>query len=418
MTSKESESSKPVSQVCGSSKPVGKENGSKESENSKPVSKEPKKSKPVSQESKDPKTARKEGTPKPATKEPKKSKPGSQESKEPKKSEPDSQESKEPKPAGKENGLTRNRNGELSIKLEGLTIRGKSIGGFETCIMVDELSVAFDMGYQPDKVEAIQNIFITHGHPDHSGCLHFCHANRRQKHITLPWQIVMPAGYILPFKVMAAATSSMSRGGFPILFTDCLVLPSETKSDESQDLRKLILPFDKLMVDRLQEAETCKRIPLIQKPNYFVTAYKMNHKILSYGYVISEERKKLKKAYQGLDGMKLKALRDAGEEIQEILEIPTVAFTGDSRLDAILDCPDMLRSKILIMECTHFDDTVENATHHGHVHFAEFVEKIALFQNKWIILCHLSQKYRSLEDVTQYLNVLSEADRRRVIIWI
>ena len=144
----------------------------------------------------------------------------------------------------------------------------------------------------------------------------------------------------------------------------------------------------------------------------------MKHKITSYGYVLSEKRKKLKKEYIDLKGPELKKLRDNGTEIQEIITILTIAFTGDTIIDSVLENEAFLNSKILIMECTHFDDTVENAVSNGHIHFEQFVKNLDKFKNKWIILCHLSHKYRKLEDISEYLKILPENEAKRIIIWI
>ena len=52
-------------------------------------------------------------------------------------------------------------NGELVIKLDNFTIRGKSTGGKETALIIEELSVIFDVGFQADKLEMIQNILMS-----------------------------------------------------------------------------------------------------------------------------------------------------------------------------------------------------------------------------------------------------------------
>jgi ribonuclease Z len=303
-------------------------------------------------------------------------------------------------------------NGELSIKLDNLTFRGKSIGGRETSIMVEELSLVFDLGYQPDKIESIRNVLISHGHTDHIGCLHFCQINRKLKKTTLPWQIILPKCYIPALKVISTAFSSLNRGGYPHGFFDC-------QFDDEIEIKKTIKPFNKLFVDQLIEAENCSDIPFINQNGYFITAYPMKHKITSYGYVIKEKRKKLKKEYIGLTGLELKNLRQSGILIEESIEIPTIAFTGDTIIDSVLNTPDFLKSKILIMECTHFNDSsIEEAIEHGHIHFQQIVENIVKFENKWIILCHLSQKYRNFSDIEDYLSILSIEDRQRIIIWL
>lgn len=309
--------------------------------------------------------------------------------------------------------VKRNKDGEFSIKLGNFTIRGKSTGGHHTSMIIEELSVVFDMGYQPEKVESIQNVFISHGHLDHIGCLPYCHANRKLNNIKLPWQVVMPKVYIPSFKSLASAISSLGRGGYPKGFEDCYFGDEKTAT-------KVIKPFEVLAIDSLVEAESCKSLPLINKnkKNFVVDAYEMKHKITSYGYVISERRLKLKKEFEGLKGQEIKKLRDEGKEVQEFIEIPMIAFTGDTTIDAIVANEKFLKADILIMECTHFDDSIENALSHGHVHFEQFVENISKFENKWIILCHLSQKYRQFSDIEEYLNKLPEDYRKKIIVWI
>src|SRR5947207_4570851 len=160
---------------------------------------------------------------------------------------------------------TRLLNSELSIKLDGWTIRGKSVGGRETAIIINELSVIFDVGYQADKLETIQNILITHGHADHIGCLHFCQASKKLQNIVTPWQIIMPQNCLEPFKVISTAISSLGRGGFPLEFHDC-----EFKDGIEKKVieKKVIKQFEKLRANNVIMAEDCKEISLINKSNY------------------------------------------------------------------------------------------------------------------------------------------------------
>jgi len=50
----------------------------------------------------------------------------------------------------------------------------------------------------------------------------------------------------------------------------------------------------------------------------------------------------------------IKELREAGVKITETIEVPEVAFTGDTTSDWITNpaCADALRAKLLICECT------------------------------------------------------------------
>jgi ribonuclease Z len=303
------------------------------------------------------------------------------------------------------------KKGEFTVKLGEFTIRGRSVGGCETCIIIEELAIAFDMGYQAELLENVQNVFISHGHMDHIGCLQYCHANRALHNITCPWQIVMPQCYIDPFKTIATAFSSLGRGGYPREFQKC------TFADGKE--MNVIKPFEKMRVSKLQDSETCNYFSLINKTNFFATAFKMKHKIESYGYVIYEKRIKLKDEYKGLSGKEIKALKDQNIDITYDLSLPTIAFTGDTTIDPILANSDFLNAKILIMECTHFPDSdVENAVSHGHVHFQQFVDNLDKFKNNWIVLCHLSQKYRTYVDVEEYLKVIPDDIRKKIVVLV
>ena len=300
---------------------------------------------------------------------------------------------------------------EKTIKLGSLTIRGRSTGGCETCIVVNELSLAFDMGYNVDKIESIKNVCISHGHIDHIGCLQYAHATRMLNNNMNRWQTIMPETYIAPYKVLATAVSSLARGGYPTLFEKCTFASDDNETET-------IKPFTKLLCEFVP-AEECQRTELVDNPKYFIKAYKMKHKITSYGYIVYETRMKLKKEYVGMKGKEIQILRSTGVHIQDIIDIPLIAFTGDTCFSSVLENKDFMRADILIMECTHFNDsTVENAILHGHIHFQQFVDNIGKFDNKWIILCHFSQKYRKIDDIKDYLKVLSEEQQKRIVVWI
>ena len=305
--------------------------------------------------------------------------------------------------------LTYNPNGELLIRLLNLTIRGKSIGGCCTCIVIDDLNIAFDMGYNPCKTEKLTDVFISHGLADHIGCLHFCHATKKLNHNFSPWRMTIPGCYIEPFKIMATAVSSLGRGGGPINMMT-------VKTDDG--VVNTIKPYDKFICDIIP-SELCTHIDLIGNSTYCASAFHMNHKIKSYGYVIYEKRTKLKDQYRNMSGNELGRLRLSGTIIHDNINFPTIAFTGDTTFDAVLICPDMLNSKILIMECTHFlDSTIENAIENGHTHYRQILDNIKLFNNEYIILCHFSQKYRTFDDIVEYVEMLDDIDKKKIIFWI
>jgi ribonuclease Z len=112
-------------------------------------------------------------------------------------------------------------------------------------------------------------------------------------------------------------------------------------------------------------------------------------------------KNKLKQEYAGASGQEIKRLRESGVQVTDKIEVPEVAFTGDTTGEWI-DNPanaDALRAKLLIMECTFVDDSVsrEDAVRFGHTHIDDIVERAEKFENESILLIHFSARYRAQE---------------------
>ncbi|MET0409844.1 MAG: MBL fold metallo-hydrolase, partial [Polyangiaceae bacterium] len=59
----------------------------------------------------------------------------------------------------------------LTVKAGPYSIRGLSIGGVHTTLHVPEVDALFDVGLAPRSFAGVDNVFLSHGHADHSGAL-------------------------------------------------------------------------------------------------------------------------------------------------------------------------------------------------------------------------------------------------------
>lgn len=86
------------------------------------------------------------------------------------------------------------------------------------------------------------------------------------------------------------------------------------------------------------------------------------HPVPSQGYVVYSTKEKLKPEHAGLSGKEIGELRKSGVKVTDTVEVPEVAFTGDTTADWIDSedpvAQDALRAKLLICECTFVDDVV------------------------------------------------------------
>jgi ribonuclease Z len=124
-----------------------------------------------------------------------------------------------------------------------------------------------------------------------------------------------------------------------------------------------------------------------------IRAVATHHGGTSLGYCLINVREKLKPEYLPLTGPEIAALRKQGVEIQYRLEVPLVAFLGDTTAGQVFDHPDVRTAQILITECTFFDAEHKGKAKAGrHMHLDHFVELLDKLQNQHIVLTHVSRR--------------------------
>ncbi|KXZ48605.1 hypothetical protein GPECTOR_26g508 [Gonium pectorale] len=148
---------------------------------------------------------------------------------------------------------------------------------------------------------------------------------------------------------------------------------------------------------------------------YVCRSFPTTHSIPSQGYVLYSQRRKLRADLVGKSQEEIRQLRLAGEEVTDTVEVPEIAFTGDTTAAFLEQEPsevgpvlaDALRAKVLIMEMTFLCDdvTVDEAREKGHMHIADFVAHAHMFQNEAIVLIHFSPRYKRT-DIVEALNTM------------
>ena len=134
------------------------------------------------------------------------------------------------------------------------------------------------------------------------------------------------------------------------------------------------------------------------KPNLLVRTFATKHCKGSLGFTVIEKKKKLKEEYLGLSGSEIVKLKQQDITIDYPVELPIVTYLGDTRANNFAKLDYVVKSKILIAECTFVDDEhIDRALAGDHMHIDDLAEMLAELDNEYIILTHLSQRTHILD---------------------
>ena len=265
------------------------------------------------------------------------------------------------------------------------TVRGVSVGGVYTSLAVPELGLVFDAGIAPRSAGGIDTILLSHGHADHVGALPALLGIRGLHGKTRPPRVIMPIEIVDDLRDALAALSKLQR--YPLEIEPIGMAPGDELALRG-DLR--------------------------------VRAVRTFHPVPSLAYLIVRRVSKLRADLVGLGGPAIAARRRAGEEVADHEDRIELAYATDTLATVLDHAPDLLRARVLILECTFLDERKPLAAARAgcHIHLDELIPRAASFDNEHVVLMHLSQIYRP-DDVAPILDArLPPALRRKVIPFV
>lgn len=257
------------------------------------------------------------------------------------------------------------RDGPVSVVQAGAyTVRGVSVGGVYTSLQVPELSVVLDAGVTLRALCATDHIFLSHGHIDHVGGLFGLLGVRGMMQKAKPPRLYCPREIAEDLTEALAVTSRLQRY-------------------ELQIEAVPLAPGDELCLAN----------------NLWVRAFRTHHPVPSLGYQFLRRVKKLKSEHKALSGPQIAEAKRAGADLFDDVEHLELCYATDTLIRVLDTNPSMLKSRVLILECTFYDERKSLADSRAgcHIHLDELLDVADRFENEHLVLMHVSQIYSARE---------------------
>jgi ribonuclease Z len=236
-------------------------------------------------------------------------------------------------------------------------VQGISVAGEQTVVQIPELDVSFDIGMCPRIALSSPYVALSHGHMDHVGGLPYYFSQRMFQKMGVGTCICHPA--------LAEPIQAMMRSWVAL---------------EAQQT-----PHQIIALEPDQQIEV--------KNNIHLRAIEVSHAAGSLAYALVERRSKLRPEYLDLPQERLRELKSQGVQITRALEIPLVAYTGDTEFGPSLFRDEFSAAKIVICECTFFEPDHQSRAKIGkHLHVEDLAKLLEAWQADAVVLVHLSRR--------------------------
>jgi len=259
-------------------------------------------------------------------------------------------------------------------QLGDIRLLGYSLAGEETVVAAPELNVCFDVGKAPAEILPIDHILLTHGHMDHAAGLAYYFSQRNFVGNSTGC-VLAPVALVEPIQALVRVWGGIEGHVSPARIVGM-------GPDEDFELRRGLL----------------------------ARTFAVNHGVPALGFAVIDIRRKLRSEFTDKTGPELVALKKQGVEIEYTVEMPLVAFCGDTAEGDWLEKDIVKSAKVIILECTFFDpDHVHRAREGYHMHVRDVARIVEKLENEHIVISHITRR-TALREAKQTLEKMVSAE--------
>lgn len=267
----------------------------------------------------------------------------------------------------------------IEHQLDDIRLLGYSVAGEETVVAVPELNVCFDVGKAPAEILSIDHVLLSHGHMDHAAGLAY-YFSQRNFIGNSPGCALVPEALVAPIKRLLKVWGDLEGHVSPARIVGL-------KPGEDFEIRRGLV----------------------------ARTFEINHGVPALGFCVVDVRRKLKPEFDTKTGPELVELKKQGIEIEYSVEVPLIAFCGDTAEGAWLDLEMVRQAKVLILECTFFDaEHIRRARDGYHLHVRDFGRIINRLENEHIVVSHVTRRTGIREAQSALAKVVSESAASRI----
>ena len=244
-----------------------------------------------------------------------------------------------------------------TITVDDVTLTGYSVAGEESVIIAPELDAVFDIGKCPREALRINHVLLSHGHMDHAAGVAYYFSQRDFQGIE-NGKVLVAHSLLEPLEHLMAAVADVEGHPSPHQFIGMA-------DGDDYELRRGLV----------------------------ARAFDTKHLPSSLGFSLIEVRHKLKAEFIDRTGPQLVELKSQGVEITRRVEIPHVAYLGDTAKANYSAIEHVRLATVLLIECTFFDaDHVSRARAGRHLHVIDLPEVLEGMENQRIVLTHVTRR--------------------------